>query len=50
MRSRSIILAIFSSNFVRWSLQFENNSDLHVIGAPTDAFWKVRRVHYLTIE
>lgn len=23
-----------------WSLQFENNSDQHVIGAPTDAFWK----------
>ena len=26
--------------FVRWSLQFENNSDSHVIAAPTDAFWK----------
>ena len=23
-----------------WSLQFENNSDSHVIGAPTDAYWK----------
>ena len=29
--------------FVRWSLQFENNSDSHVIAAPTDAFWKRER-------
>lgn len=25
---------------VRWSLQFENNADSHVIAAPADAFWK----------
>ena len=31
---------VSSCLLARWSLQFENNSDSHVVGAPTDAFWK----------
>ena len=37
----SVVAGLVSSCLLaRWSLQFENNADSHVIGAPTDAFWK----------